>query len=124
MQPRFGLIERCGGLLFGGYLLFFVLRHDPHPRPAPGLLAIALPGYMRTVEQFNPLALLIRRLGIPAASFYSAGLLIVLLFLFVVYFHLLRGVRLQPAGRQARNDPCRGAALQPAAGALPISVLD
>jgi len=96
MQPRFGLIERCGGLLFGGYLLFFVLRHDPHPRPAPGLLAIALPGYMRTVEQFNPLALLIRRLGIPAASFYSAGLLIVLIFLFVVYFHLLRGVRLQP----------------------------
>ena len=95
MQRRFGLIERCGVLLFGGYLLFFLLRHDPQPRPVPGLLAIAPPGYLRAAAQFNPLARLNQRLGISAALFASVGLLIVLVFLFVVYFRMLHGLRHQ-----------------------------
>ena len=54
MQLRFSLIERCAVLLFGGYLLFFLLRHDPYPRAVPGLLAIALPGYMRSRRTIQP----------------------------------------------------------------------
>ncbi len=95
MQRRFGLIERYGVLLFGGYLLLFLLRHNPQPRPVPGLLAIAPPGYLQIVAQFNPLALLDHHLGISTASFSSAGLLMVLVFLFAVYFHMLHAVRLQ-----------------------------
>jgi alpha-1,6-mannosyltransferase len=95
MQRRFDLIERCGVLLFGGYLILFLLRHDPQPRAVPGLLAIAPAGYLRAAAQFNPFALLNQRLGISASSFYGVGLLIVLAFLFVVYFRMLHGVRLQ-----------------------------
>ncbi len=95
MQRRIGLIERYGVLLFGGFLLFFLLRHSPHPRAVPGLLAIAPSGYLRAAAQFNPFALLNQRLGISASSFYSVGLLIVLVFLFVVYFRMLHIVRLQ-----------------------------
>jgi hypothetical protein len=95
MRLRLSLIECCGVLFFGGYLLFFLLRHDPHPRAVPGLLVIALPGYLRTAAQFNPLVLLNQRLGISASSFYSIGLLIVLVFLFVVYFRMLQLVRRQ-----------------------------
>ena len=95
MQRRFGLFERCAVLLFGGYLLFFLLRHDPYPRAVPGLLVIALPGYIRAAAQFNPLSLLVRRLALSTVSFSDGGLLIVLVFLFVVYFRLLHGVRRQ-----------------------------
>src|SRR3954468_5149746 len=95
MRRRLGLIERSGALLFGGYLLLFLLRHDPHPRPVPGLLALA-PGYMHAAAQFNPLAWFNWHLGMSAAAFVSVGLLIVLVFLFVVYFRMLRGVRLKP----------------------------
>src|SRR5688500_3684962 len=89
MRRRFGPIERCGGLLFGGYLLFFLLRHDPYPRAVPGLLVVALPSY----AQFNPLVMLSQRPGISAAWFTSGVLLIVLGFLFIVYFRLLHTVQ-------------------------------
>src|SRR5829696_4337519 len=91
MRLRFSLIERCAVLLFGGYLLFFLLRHDPYPRAVPGLLVIALPNY----AQFNPVALIHQRLGLSAAWFTSGGLLIVLGLLFLVYFRMLHGLRLQ-----------------------------
>ena len=91
---RLGLIERYGVLLFGGYLLFFLLRHDPYPRAVPGLLAI-VPGYLPAAARFNPLAVLNQSLGISASWFGSVGLLIVLVFLLIVYFRLLHGVRLQ-----------------------------
>jgi alpha-1,6-mannosyltransferase len=91
MRLRFSLIERCAVLLFGGYLLFFLLRHDPYPRAVPGLLVIALPDY----AQFNPVAQLNQRLGLSAAWFTSGGLLIVLVLLFIVYFRMLHGLRLQ-----------------------------
>jgi hypothetical protein len=96
MRRRLGLIERSGVLLFGGYLILFLLCHYPRPRVVPGLLALAPPGYLRVAAQFNPFALLNQRLGIAAASFSSAGLLIVLVSLFVVYFRLLHGLRSQP----------------------------
>jgi hypothetical protein len=101
MRLRLGLIECCGILLFGGYLIFFLLRHDPHPRPVPGLLAIAAPGYLQAAAQWNPLWLLQQSLGVAAAPFASAGLLLVLVFLFAGYFWVLRGVRfgMQPDAR-------------------------
>src|SRR5215212_8090201 len=91
MRLRFSLIERCAVLLFGGYLLFFLLRHDPYPRAVPGLLVIALPSY----AQLNPMAQLNQWLGLPATWFISGGLLIVLGLLFSVYFRMLHGLRLQ-----------------------------
>jgi len=96
VRRHFGRFGRAGGLLFGGYLLLFLLRHDRPARPVPGLLAIAPPDYLRIAAQLNPFALLPQRLGIAATSLYSLGLLLVLVFLFVVYFRLLRRVRLQP----------------------------
>ncbi len=96
MRLRLSLIERAGVLLFGIYLLLFLLRHDPNPRPVPGLLAIAPPGYLQTAAQFTPFALLQQRLGVAAASFANIGLLLVLVLLLVVYFRLLHGARLQP----------------------------
>ena len=77
MQRRFGLFERCAMLLFGGYVLFFLLRHDPYPRAVPGLLVIALPGYIRAAAQFNPLSLIDQRLALSTASFSDGGLLAV-----------------------------------------------
>ena len=96
MRRHLGLIERAGVLLFGGYLLLFLLRHDPHPRPVPGLLAIAPSGYLPAAARFNPFALLQQRLGIATALFVSVGLLLVLVSLFVVYFRLLHCLRRQP----------------------------
>jgi hypothetical protein len=93
MRRQLGPIERAGVLLFGGYLLLFLLCHDPHPRIVPGLLAIAPAGYLSVATQFNPLALLRQSLGISAALFSSVGLLFVLVFLFVVYFRLLHDMR-------------------------------
>ncbi|MDQ2995673.1 MAG: polyprenol phosphomannose-dependent alpha 1,6 mannosyltransferase MptB [Chloroflexota bacterium] len=98
MRRQLSQIERAGVLLFGGYLLLFLLCHDPRPRIVPGLLAIA-PGYLPAAAQFNPLILLHQRLGIAAALFSSIGLLLVLVFLFVVYFRLLHCLR-----RQAHPD--------------------
>jgi hypothetical protein len=95
MRRRFGLIERCAVLMLGGYLLFFLLRHDPYPRPAPGLLVIALPDYVRAVAHYSPVAIVSQRLGISAAVLGSGGLLVVLVFLFVVYFRMLHVLRLQ-----------------------------
>jgi hypothetical protein len=106
MRRRFGPIERCGGLLFGGYLLFFLLRHDPYPRAVPGLLVVALPSY----AQFNPLVMLSQRPGISAAWFTSGALLIVLGFLFIVYFRLLHTVQRdaqQDASASVENLPRR-----------------
>src|SRR5215213_2875595 len=94
MRRRLGLIERAGVLLFGGYLLLFLLCHHPRPRIVPGLLAI-VPGYLSAATQFNPLALLQQRLGISAALFSNIELLFVLVFLFVVYFRLLYCLRRQ-----------------------------
>src|SRR5215213_9949283 len=98
MPRRLSLIERAGVLLFGGYLLLFLLCHHPRPRIVPGLLAI-VPGYLSAATQFNPLALLQQRLGISAALFSNIELLFVLVFLFVVYFRLLYCLR-----RQAQPD--------------------
>ncbi|MEO7911336.1 MAG: hypothetical protein ABIV47_16955 [Roseiflexaceae bacterium] len=95
MRRRLGLIERASIVLFGGYVLLFMLRHDPHPRPVPGLLALAPPGYMRVAAQWNPFTLLQQRLGTSATSFYSVGLLFILVLLFVVYFRLLHNLRRQ-----------------------------
>jgi hypothetical protein len=101
---RLGLIERYGALLFGGFLLFFALRHDPNPRAVPGLLAIAAPGYLQAAAKLNPLAQAGQRLGAPASSLAGVGLLLAFALLLAIYFHALRSVRLQPP-RDARLGP-------------------
>lgn len=96
MRRRSSFIERAAVLLFGGYLIFFLLRHDPEPRAVPGILAIAPPGYLLLAAQLNPLQQVNLGLGIPAARLYSIELSVVLVFLFVVYFLALRSARRQP----------------------------
>jgi hypothetical protein len=93
---RFGVLETCGVLLFAGYLVFFLLRHDPNPRAVPGILAIAPQGYLQAAALLDPLRQLSLRLGIPAPAFYTAGLLLVLAYLFVVYLRVLRFARAVP----------------------------
>src|SRR5215211_4473471 len=102
MQRRFSLIGRWGVLLFGGYLLLFLLRHDPSPRSVPGLLAI-IPGYLPAAARFNPLAVLSQRLGLSAPWLTSGGLLIALVFLLVIYFRLLQQVQLQAPVEDPRS---------------------
>src|SRR5262245_60897694 len=96
MRRRSSFIERAAVLLFGGYLVFFLLRHDPEPRAVPGILAIAPPGYLLLAAQLNPLQQLNLRLGLPAAPLYSIELSVVLVFVFVVYFLALHSARRQP----------------------------
>jgi len=92
MRLRFGLIERSGLYLLVGYLLYFLLRHDPQPRAVPGILAIT-PGYLAAATQFNPFFQLNIRLGLPAPLLYGVGLLFVLAFLFLVYVRMLHLAR-------------------------------
>jgi hypothetical protein len=92
MRSRFGLIERSGLALFVGYLLFFLLRHEPQPRAVPGILAIA-PGYESAAARLNPFSLIALRLGLPTPALYGAGLLLVLALLFLVYFRMLHSLR-------------------------------
>jgi hypothetical protein len=96
VMRRFGVLETCGVWLLGGYLVFFLLRHDPNPRAVPGILAIAPQGYVQAVVSLNPLRQLNPRLGIPAPAFSTAGLLLVLVFLFAIYLRALRFARAEP----------------------------
>ncbi|HEU5102007.1 MAG TPA: hypothetical protein VFU22_23455 [Roseiflexaceae bacterium] len=98
MRSRSGLIERSGLGLCVGYLLFFLLRHEPQPRAVPGILAIT-PGYLAAAEPFNPFYIANLRLGLSTPLLMGLGLLLVLTLLFLVYFrtlHSVQGQAVQP----------------------------
>src|SRR5690349_3344138 len=103
MRLYVSAIGRYAVVLFGGYLLLFLLRHDPFPRAVPGVLAVAAPGYMRAAAQSSPAGALGRLLGIPAEPLVSAGLLAALVVVFVAYLRLLRIVRLEASGVSPRS---------------------
>jgi hypothetical protein len=93
MQLRGGTLNRYGIALLGGYVAFFLLRHQPIPKDVPGLLAIWPSDYLRMARQWSPIEQLNTRLGMPLAAIYSLELVIVLAFLALVYFLAVRTVR-------------------------------
>lgn len=99
MLQRNSSLTRYGLALFGGFVVLFLVRHEPVPKDVPGLLAVWPSGYQQLAERWNLIHQLNMWLNLPLELLCPLEILLIFGLLFLIHAQLLRDRQSHPQRR-------------------------